>query len=237
MRPRVQFGMLLICAMSTGLIGRSSALQVSTGSAPATTQSASANGDAIRGAFPALLDKTIDSKKLKEGDTVVAKTGVTLHPHNGAEIPRGTKVIGHVTQAKARSKGDSSSSLAIVFDKIEMGGGKDMPLHGVLQAVAPGVDNSPQTGAAGAGTLPGQGGVGTTPPPADGAVAGPNSGIHSIGVAGGNPILRPDAKGVSGIRNLQMDNDSVLTSSGKEVKLENGTQLLIRAEPQTAKQP
>jgi hypothetical protein len=36
--------------------------------------------------------------------------------------------------------------------------------------------------------------------------------------------------GVLGIRNLQMDKDSVLTSSNKEVKLDSGTQMMIRAE-------
>jgi hypothetical protein len=54
-------------------------------------------------------------------------------------IPSGTKVIGHVTQAQARSKGDPQSSLAIVFDKFEVAKDEDIPR--VLLFVGGGANN------------------------------------------------------------------------------------------------
>jgi len=45
-------------------------------------------------------------------------------------------VIGHVTESKARSKGDTESALAINFDKIIRTGG-ETPIKSVIQAVAP----------------------------------------------------------------------------------------------------
>jgi type IV secretory pathway VirB10-like protein len=76
-------------------------------------------------------------KKLKDGDTVVCTTVSALHSGSGMMIPSGSKVIGHITQAEARSKGDSQSSLAMVFDKIQMPNGTAIPMKGTLQAIGP----------------------------------------------------------------------------------------------------
>ena len=46
------------------------------------------------------------------------------------------------------------------------------------------------------------------------------------------PMLNSESTGVMGIRDLTLDKQYVLISNGKEVKLGEGTQLLIRAEIQ-----
>jgi len=183
--------------------------------------------DAIRGVFPTILVKPLDSKKLKQGDQVVCQTTAVLHTRSGMVIPNKSKVIGQVTQAKARSKGDSESSLAIAFDKIQLPNGKDVPFKGVLQAVAPslGGNSGPDTGAASPGTIPNGRGADLSTMPAPSSTRVPDTvGVH--------PLITSQSAGVLGIPSLQMDKDSVLTSSGKEVKLDSGTQMLIRAEIQ-----
>ena len=185
---------------------------------------ASSSAGVIKGSFPIMLPKGIDSKKLKNGDTVICETVAPLRTSVGI-IPSGSKVVGHVTEAKARSKGYSESTLGLDFDKIEYGKGKEAPMKATLQAVGPSLgDNSgPNTGAAGSGVLGGRGDAtpGTTAPPtSSNQVPGPKS----------KPILIPTSEGVLGIKNLEMNKDGVLTSPNKEVKLDNGTQLLIRAE-------
>ena len=45
----------------------------------------------------------------------------------------------------------------------------------------------------------------------------------------GGKMLNPHSTGVVGIKNLQLDNN-VLTSTNKEVKLDQGSQLMIKAE-------
>lgn len=47
----------------------------------------------IKGSFPVKLEKAIDSKKLKEGDTVVCQTVTAIHSRSGLMIPSGAKVI------------------------------------------------------------------------------------------------------------------------------------------------
>jgi hypothetical protein len=181
----------------------------------------------IRGTLPAALAKSIDSKKLKEGDEVDAMIVAALRTGNGIMIPAGSKIIGHVTQSKARSKGDPDSSLAIVFDKIQIPG-KDLSIKGIIQAVGPNPEASsgPDTGAAGAGTM-GKFDSSTMASPVSsaGAPVGSNPGHGSSG-----KLLSPQSTGVVGIKNLQLDSNSVLTSSGKEVKLDQGSQILIKAE-------
>jgi hypothetical protein len=70
----------------------------------------------------------------------------------------------------------------------------------------------------------------TVAAPSNDAVAGPNSGIHSLNGSSTRPILQAQSQGVLGIKNLEMGKDSVLTSTNKEVKLDSGTQMMIRAE-------
>ncbi len=191
----------------------------------------------IRGAFPARLVKPLDSKKLKEGDIVVCQTSAALRSRSGLLVPSETKVIGHVIQAQARGKGATESALQIVFDKIEIPGGKEIPMKGVLQAVGPSLgDSGPDTGPGGGLGMGGRGGnandTATVPAPSNG-IAGPNSGVHPLTDARSRPILNAQSQGVLGIKNLEMGKDSILTSTEKEVKLEAGTQMLIRGEIET----
>ena len=186
----------------------------------------------IKGAFPASLSKSLDSKKLKEGDVVVCQTVTALHSGNGLMIPSGAKIVGHVTQATARSKGNPDSTLGITFDKIEISKGKEIPMKGTLQAIAPSLgDREPNTGAASGGSLGGSGansmggasgGAGTTAPPAGDMGANMNMNRSK-------PLLNAQSQGALGLKGLELK-DSVISSSGKEVKLDSGTQMLINAD-------
>lgn len=209
--------------------------------ADVSAQNSAEQSSEFHGSFPTTLTKSIDSKKLKPGDTVVCQTMATLSSRSGMTIPAGSKVIGHVTEAKARSKGDSEASLGFTFDKIEVKDGKDLPIKGVLQAVGPSLGNNEVTtnGQVGGLNMGGHGGTAddtaTVPPPTNG-IAGPNSGIHPMEVRGPMPMLNPQSQGVLGIKNLAMDKDSVLHSTAKEVKLENGTQMMIKVAVETPTQ-
>ena len=45
--------------------------------------------------------------------------------------------MGHVTAAKARSKGDPESQLTLAFDKLNVANGKQLSVKGAVQAVFP----------------------------------------------------------------------------------------------------
>jgi hypothetical protein len=90
-----------------------------------------ANGTAVN----ATLSQPIDAKKNKPGDTVTARTSEATKSEGKVVIPMGSKLVGHVTEAKARTKGESESAVGIVFDKAILKDGREVPLNVTLQAV------------------------------------------------------------------------------------------------------
>ncbi|HKC70905.1 MAG TPA: hypothetical protein VKB60_04735 [Terriglobales bacterium] len=153
------------------------ALALAWAATQASAQSAAA-GQAAPQAGPALapgtvlgaeLSKGIDAKKAKVGQEVVAKAVADLRDNNGnLVIPRGAKLVGHVTQAQAASKEQPQSSLGIIFDKMEAKSGKqsrEIGLHAGIQALAK-PEPSPmaqQQEPEGAGSAGGPGGGGGAP--------------------------------------------------------------------------
>jgi len=189
------------------------------------------SGNGAKITFPVTLEKSLDSKKLKEGDPVTCVTAGTLHGRNGFLIPSGSKVIGHVTQAQARGKGDSNSTLGIAFDKIIVKG-NELAMTGNVQAIAPSLGSAgPNTGAAEPASL-GGGGSASAAGAGAGTTAAPTSSVRVSGAPTGTPLVTSTSTGVLGIKGLEMDKDGVITSPGKQVKLDNGTQMMIRADIQ-----
>ncbi|MGC2112436.1 MAG: hypothetical protein WA655_23160 [Candidatus Korobacteraceae bacterium] len=201
--------------------------------AAASGQAANPSADSgIQGVFGTTLVKPLDSKKLKAGDQVICQTAGPIHSRSDWLIPSGAKVYGHVTQASARSKGDSDSSLAIAFDKIEVSKSRVLPMKGVLQSVAPSLGNNElntgnDIGSSNLGKAAGSGRGGGESTPV--ATPTPTVGVTSNNVRNvAHPMLNSQSVGVLGFKNLDLDKNGVLTSTGKEIKLDSGTQMMIR---------
>ena len=85
--------------------------------------------------FNATLNSPIDSKKNKPGDAVAAHTSENVMYEGRTVLPRGTKLIGHVTQASAGVRGGSESAVGIVFDRAVLKSGQEVPLNVAIQAI------------------------------------------------------------------------------------------------------
>lgn len=81
------------------------------------------------------LTRTLDARKLKIGDKVEARTTLAVLARGIVAIPQGTKLLGHVTEAAARSDKSDRSVVGIVFDRVELKGSAEVPLTVTLQAV------------------------------------------------------------------------------------------------------
>lgn len=202
------------------------------------------------------LSKSIDAKKAKVGQEVVAKSRGDLRDTNGnLVIPKGAKIIGHVTQAKAASKQDPQSNLGIIFDKVEVKHGKEageIGMHAGIQALAKPQPSSMMqeqepagapggSGAAPSGGRPGMGG-GSRPggmPSGSGAQAQGQGGEAGgsegqAGAASNGPAITANSHGVIGDSNLTLSpqasptEGSVITSGHGNVKLDSGTLLVLR---------
>jgi len=75
--------------------------------------SASANSN-----LQAQLQNTLDAKNAHVGDEVILKTtqSTTI---DGLKIPKGTRLIGRVTDVQQRAKNGAASRLGLLFDQIE----------------------------------------------------------------------------------------------------------------------
>ena len=77
------------------------------------------------------LSKSLNAKKLQPGDKVTAKVIQAVVVNGKVVIPRGSKLVGNVTETKAYSKEDPESRLGIIFGKAMMKNGVEVPVGAV----------------------------------------------------------------------------------------------------------
>src|SRR5580765_1646364 len=158
------------------------------------------------------LTKPIDAGNAKPGDEVTAKLTQDFKSDGKVVFHKGSKLVGHVTEAQAHSKNNAESRLGIVFDKVQPKGGEEASINAMVQALAPPVrgtlassadeslsapamGGSHGGGGGGGGLLSGVGGgatstlgstVGTTSNVASGVTGGVTSNVSSTvsGAAG-----------------------------------------------------
>ena len=202
------------------------------------------------------LNSSIDSRKAKPGEQITAHTTEAVRSTDGrAILPKGTKLVGHVTQASARSNGQGEAMLAIQFDKAVLKDGQEVPLNVVIQAVAApsreasafGTDTerSPMPGTAPTNTPSNNpsmsGSRGARPDNTTTTQPYPSTSPHGApgaesGSAGPLPANTRGVYGLDGVRLSSSANGegTVLTSTAKNVHLDGGTRLLLTVQPQTA---
>ncbi len=202
----------------------------------------------------ATLSKTVDAKKAKQGDPVTAKVAQDVLREGEIILPRGTKLVGQVTEASPSHKGENPSSLGIAWEKAELRGGKEIPLHALIQAIAPSREIMPalnegapnaESGSMGppGGTAGTMGGVPAGPPGASQPGMGQAGSAGEIGAPSGPaasrggasiPMLNPRSSGAQGMPGVALApgtssaQGSQITSAKGNVRLESGSQLVLR---------
>jgi len=204
--------------------------------------------------IPVQLTKTIDAKKIKTGDPVEAKVTQDMKNGNGQlVVPKDTKVIGHVTEAQARSKEQKESQVGIAFDHAVLKNGSDEQLPMSIQAIisptgmnsnagsgASDTSNQPAAAPSGGGTYGNSGGRsgmggGSQPQP---STTSARSDAPNDAQARGQQPITGNTQGVVGIPNLKLSTEpnptqgSLLSSEKNNVKLDSGTVLLLRVNQQ-----
>lgn len=214
---------------------------------PATHAMKIAPGSVI----PVQLEKTVDAKKAKTGDEVVAIVTQDMKTNSGEIlVPKDTKMIGHVTEAQARSKEQKQSELGIAFDHAVVNGDQ-MPLTMSIQAViapqtndaepsgAPEQPASPSVGRAESGSMggarTGSMGGGSSQPQSGRQNYPPGEASETGAQAGARPPITANTQGVIGMSNVKLETasqnstqGSVLSSEKNNVKIEKGTMMLLK---------
>ncbi len=265
-----------------------SGAQASAGGSASSSSSASAQAGQNSASLDsgttleAALANSLDAHKNKVGDQVVAKTTHDVKSGGQVVIPKGSKLIGHVSQAQARGEGQAQSALGVVFDHAVLKNGRQMPLHVVVQALAAA---ETATSASAEGMEPmapvmagGSGGaMGSGRPSGGGLLSGAGSAVNStvgaassatgsVADAASRPVgatassatnaagsataghgglnaagmLTSTTSGVFGLKGLSLNSEasnatqgSLIVSSTRNVHLDSGTRMLLRAEGST----
>ncbi len=195
----------------------------------------------------ATLTKPVDAGKSQPGDEVTARASKDVRSGGAVVVPRGSTLIGRVTQARPRKsgsgEGSASSQLGIVFDRAVRKDGSSVPLNGSVAALgaaraagaagsaASGAGASGMGGSAGtsgglAGTVGGTvGGVAGTTAGAAGGVSSAIGGTaapagNSAGAVGGFDAtggLRSGSRGVFGARDIDLSTAAAGSGEGSVI--------------------
>jgi hypothetical protein len=221
--------------------------QSTAAASPAAQSAKIAPGSVI----PVELTKTVDAKKAKTGDEVVARVTQDMKTNSGEVlVAKDTKIMGHITAAQPRTKEQKESELGIAFDHAMTKTGEMQQPMSIQAIIAPlnntsGGDNgssqgTPATGGSTASSPMGShntsmGGAPPPPPPSTGAAAG----TDTAATGGARPPINGNTQGVIGMPELKLLEanaqnaalGSVMSSEKGNVKLESGTLMLLRVNP------
>jgi len=123
------------------------------------------------------LVSKLDTKTAKTGDSVVVQTKAEAKTADGTEIPKGSKLVGHVTGVQASASGENSQ-VALQFDHLELKGGQNLPVHSQIQSISPA--GTASAGGAGAMSGASAGGSPSPSPSPNGSAANGGSGASSM---------------------------------------------------------
>jgi hypothetical protein len=199
------------------------------------------------------LVNKLDSKTAKTGDSVVVQTKASVKTAEGTEIPKGSKLVGHVIGVQPSGAGENSQ-VALQFDHLELKGGQSVAVHSQIQSIAPPEGAASTSGSAGAMSGPPAGGSSNPSP------SGANGGSRAGGApqaTGGDPGAAPAGNGgpaagtvvattgkiairTTSIPGVLLANNapgqqdprmaqasSILLGAKKDIQLDGGTQMVL----------
>src|ERR1700686_144427 len=132
-------------ASGGGSTAMSSALPSSTSATTNPGNSSASISDGTK--IDATLATSLDAKRSKPGDEVEARAEEDVKQDGKVVLKKGTHLVGHVTQAQARAKGQTQSQLGIMFDHAVLKNGKEVPFNASIQALASGQQAAGSSGA------------------------------------------------------------------------------------------
>lgn len=166
---------------------------------PSTANSPEISNNQLRPVAGELVNN-LDTKSAKTGDSVIVKTTEKATTANGVEIPKGSKIMGHVTDVEAKGASGENSRVTIQFDQAEIKGGQNLPIRSVIQSVAPagtggsaeGAGGPPAPAPSGGSAASGGGAAGSQP---SGSSAGSNAGSSAGSTAPAPNASQPASSG------------------------------------------
>jgi hypothetical protein len=182
----------------------------------------------------ATLDKTLDARKVKEGDAVIARPEVKIQIAQGIDIETSSRLLGHVDAVQPPiDKGDSA--ITVTFDRAQLKDGRQIPIKATILWIGqpPSLLNPTEVSAPADRTTPGVGvGAGMSgTSPAQGyqgsEIAGLPKRHHDAPSSVPPPtgvFSQPNAiPGVSFASDIRKPESGSFTAAGRNVHIPGGT--------------
>ncbi len=83
------------------------------------------------------LEGKLDSKTAKAGERVVVKTTEKIQTADGTLFPKGSHLIGHITEVQAFSKEHGAAQMGIALDRAELKNGQSVEIFTLIRGVSP----------------------------------------------------------------------------------------------------
>ena len=100
--------------------------------------SASAQGRDVNVAantsLAAQLENSLDARHAKVGDRVVLKTTEAVKQNGETVVPKGARLLGHVTEVHQRTKDNGESRIGVAFDRLQKGT-LDFPITATIVSI------------------------------------------------------------------------------------------------------
>ena len=180
------------------------------------------------------LTKSVDTKKVKSGDEVTAKLMQDAQADGNLVLHKGSKLVGHVTDAQMKTKENAQSKLGIIFDKAILKGGQEVAFKGIILSLTAPAEPPPSSLGGGNMDRNVGGGPSIGPVAMGGAVRPSPAPVSSAGGTVRNPA--DDSMNNSANRTASGSpttttskvQASVITSTDHSIKLESGTQMILQ---------
>lgn len=197
----------------------------------------------------AQLEGALDVKKSKPGDEVVLKTTQAVRQNGQVVVPKGTRLIGRVTEVQQKTRQNAASRLNVVFERIQ-GKNLDAPIRATIVAITQASANSrigdtsnseisgstSSTGNVSSGSGSGGGllgGVGNT---VGGVVNTTTQTVGGVTNTAGQTVggaTRTLGRTINGIQisnstGASADGSTTLSTSGNNLRLEKGVTFQLR---------
>ena len=202
----------------------------------------------------AVLTNTLESRTATAGQQLILRTVSDVVVDGEIVIPKGSKMLGHITQVITKKNNESRSVLAIVIERAIRKDGTEIPLQAIIAAVAAPRDgslssdpaygmmhsNEPKMTGSGLGAVVG---TGTLPPSSKANSTAAVATADLKGRMDESFFLDENSQGAVGYEGLSLawalaspPPFTVFASKSKNLRLETGTQMLLRmARPRLAK--
>lgn len=201
----------------------------------------------------AQLQSMVDVRKSKVGDQVILKTTKTIKQNGEVLVPKGTNLVGRITEVQRKSKENATSRVGMVFDRIQ-GKRLDTPINLSIVSVAAAragatagdlfagdvsgsssTSGSASSGRSGGGLL---GGVGST---VGGVVNTTTQTVGNVAGTATNTVSQTAGTLGNTVNGLQISNSvsgsasssSTISAQGKDVRIDKGATFNLRVDGST----